>query len=485
MVQIINPYGNQKTMGEDLFGLGGLTESFFGPKASTAAYTREKFKEQQRQNEATELVAQGIAQPGYDTGLLAGNAVRAGITPSNLFGMRSGVSISGLDPNALGTPANQGIITQNQLTIPGTAYGSTPLGMESTQRAHAASELAKTDRIVRADELKNARELIQVHAPITPENPLGYATVPRAEFLANPGKYVQVAPSDIYKSAQAGAAFPNWADPNKLAYLGADVKPDSVFNWIAPPETPGGPPRQGTSVDRQTDIITKQPLPVGHQLYAPSSAGGANSMTAAGLGRTQSGNLDESIIAGEDAIGLTGRIKTMVQANPNIVGPAGNALRAGQTVTDVVASMHGLLGGTANIKGDLETARMTVRRTLGDSADKLFPEIFSGDLNKVETLHALLTYKVARALNKGGTLSNMDVDRARNMVGTPDSWFKGPTEFLNRMQATEDELRIELDNNKLRRQTNQASAPGAVPPPTARGATAAPGAAPPPGFVLD
>lgn len=474
MPTIVNPYKADTSFG-DMFT--GIADTLFGPKATQAELLRQKANTARRENEFMPLVAEGLRTPGFDPGLLTSHAVQAGITPEILFGHRSGANIAAMDPTTLNTPAGKAAITQNLLSQPKFSYSGTPQAHDADIAARSATALAQQDKVILADELKNQREVLQVHDAT---NPLGYSSITRAEFLKNPGKYVQVAPTDIFKSAQAGKLFPGWADPNKLAYLDANTKPEAVWNWVAiDPNT--GKQIQGTTVDKMTDITTKQSLPPGHVLQSTGAAGGLQTMTGA-LGTSTKTALDENVMAGEEALGLAGRIRTMVENNPGIIGPAGNALRFGQNVTDVVASLQGLMGGTEKAGVDLEKARMTVRQTLGPTADRLFPEIFSTDLNKVETLHGLLTYKVARALNKGGSLSNMDVEKARALVGTPDSWIKGPTEFLNRLRATEGELAIELDNNKKRRQQNQATAPGATTTPSAvpPGApTPAPGATAP------
>lgn len=468
MPTIVNPYKADTSFG-DMFT--GIADTLFGPKATQAELLRQKANAARRENEYLPLVAEGLRTPGYDPSLLSGNAVMAGVTPEQLFGHRSGANIAGMDPATLNTPAGKALITQNLLSQPKFSYSGTPQAHDADLANRQATVLAQQDKILLADKLKNERDLIQVHDAT---NPLGYSSITRAEFLNNPGKYVQVAPTDIFKSAQAGKLFPGWANPNQLSYLGADTKPESVWNWVAiDPAT--GKQVQGTTVDKMTDITTKQPLPAGHVLQSTGAAGGLQTMTGA-LGTSTKTALDENVMAGEEALGLAGRLRTMVEANPNIIGLAGNTLRFGQNVTDVVSSFQSLLGGPQKAGVDLEKARMTVRQALGEQADRIFPEIFSADLNNVQTLHALLTYKVARALNKGGTLSNMDVEKARSLIGTPDSWIKGPTEFLNRLRSTEGELAIELENNKKRRAQNQASAPGATTTPSAvpPGGTAAP-----------
>lgn len=489
MPTIINPYANDKTMGADLFGIGGIADAFFGPKASTAAFTREKFKEQQRQNEAT------LALPGAIISGDPNNIVRQGIwsgqTPQNTYGYRQGYGVSqpGID---LATPQGQKTVSTLQMAVPGTAFTSTPMGQSAALQNARDTTLMQQDKVILADQLKNNREIIDV---LDPSMQGGYRSITRQEFLDNPGRYSQVMSQDRVKGGLTATNFGNLPslDINQRKLLGAEPAGAAGQNFYITDPVSGQVVDEGITLDDgRTRVDNNSPtgsspiqVPPGHRIGLrgtanPSSASGLSS----GLRPTQAGNLDENIIAGEDAIRLTKQVIQMAQSNPQIVGPSGNVLRAGQTATDLVASVQSLLGGRDKADIDLTRARQTVMQTLGPNAAQIFPELFSGDLSQIETLHGLLTYKVARALNKGGTLSNMDVEKARHMIGDPTAWTQGPTGFLQKMTATQQQLELELADNMKRRQTNRASVNPTVPP----GATGAPGVAappPPPGFVPD
>jgi hypothetical protein len=139
MPQIINPYKSGSTMGEDMFGIGGLADTFFGPKASTAAYTREKFKEAQRHNEYAPLIADELARitkEGGDVSQLLGRGYMGGATGKDLSDYyrlgtvtRNKNDLSGADATAA-------------LLAAGGAYGSTPRGVGEHNALTQATEYA-------------------------------------------------------------------------------------------------------------------------------------------------------------------------------------------------------------------------------------------------------------------------------------------------------------------------------------------------------
>ena len=468
MPTIINPYGNQKTMGDDLFGLGGVADAFFGPKASTAAYTREKFREQQRQNLGVEELATLLQDPNAAPGSLAAAAARGGVTGTNL-GQYNQFGVVGRAPDIRDPSVARSVLQA------GGNYATTPVAFDQNlQKSYDIAQM-QSERAAASQEAIANRTLVPTMTPAGPVYTRSIDAPGQRPVLTMPQE----------QGIQFGQNFPTgFAGLNPAQRLGIGVEPkgDDTYNWIY--QDPTGQTITGTTRDARTDLLSGQPLPQGHVLHKPG-AGAGLAATGSGLGKTQAGNLDENIIAGEDAIRLTKQVIQMAQTNPQIVGPSGNVLRAGQTATDLVASVQGLLGGREKADIDLTRARQTVMQTLGPNAAQIFPELFSGDLSQIETLHGLLTYKVARALNKGGTLSNMDVEKARTMIGDPTAWTQGPTGFLQKMAATQQQLELELADNLKRRQTNRASIGPMLAPP---GATAAPGIAappPPPGFVPD
>jgi len=466
MVNVINPWKSGGSMGEDLFGIGGLTEAFFGPKASQTAYTREKFKEAARQNEYTPRLAESVrllGTPGGNVNTTLADAIMSGTNPEHIATANL-VATTANNPNDLGGNTVLAAQMGNKVPIGATIPGNTA----NLENARTIAQM-QADKAMALELERQRRTLIPTIDATT-----GLPTLTTTATAAGQRPVLEL-PKE--QGVLLGQNFNrlDTLNPFQRAAIHADPKADTaVWNWVGPDGTPGG-----FTNNRTTDALTGKPLPYGAVLHSPSGASGLNTVTGA-LGKTQQGDLDESIIAGEESLSLFKQIIPMVEKNPNIVGPTGNALRLGQNVTDVVGSLHSLLGGTGKIDQDLTRARQMATQYLGaDAAKALLPELYSGDLNKIETLHGLLTYKMARALNKGGALSNMDVDRARALVGTPDSWIKGPTEFIGRMKTAEEQVQRELADNMKRRQTNKASIGPALAP------AAAPSVAPPSGFVVD
>lgn len=477
MPTIINPYGNSKTMGDDLFGLGGIADAFFGPKASQSALYREKFKEAARQNEFLPQYATALGAGG-DPGRIAELGILAGQTGADVGNYGRYVTANRGAANLEDPRVTAAIIGA------GGAASSTPQYTTAAENLRRDLDLEKTNRILAADELKNQRELIQVHDPASS---LGYKSITRAEFLANPGKYIQVAPSDISKSAAASKyLFPNAGaappaitaaplpslglspdnpltgimsvpafggapaapatspalTPEQRHYLGADPKKPDFFNWIAPSETPGGPPRVGTSIDGVTDFTTKQPLPIGHQLYTPGSQGGANAMTSAFQpGTAGKKDLQSAIRNADQTISLTGQIKQLVTADPTLVGAVGNIRRAGQEVVDVGRSVNMLFGGPERAEQTLNNARASLAaRTPGglEAARKILPALFDSNLNSIQTLNGLLVYQAAAAIGQDGrNASDADIKRVLSIVGSPDQWMQGPQTYLSKVTQLE------------------------------------------------
>jgi hypothetical protein len=484
MPTIIKPYSGGE-MGESLFGIGGLTDAFFGPKASTAAYTREKFKEQQRQNEYTPLLAELYKNPNIDPGLAASYSINAGVTPQTTFGMRSGVNIARMNPAEIDTPANQQIITQNMLTQPGASYTSTPSGVAA---GHANAQTIADMTAKRAADTQlaiDARTLTQVRDPAT-----GAMTWVRKSEASGMGAPVTMeqARGDIL---QRHFGILDTMNPFQRSAISADA---GVLNWFVREPGTGKILQEGRTLDGKTNYADGQPLHPSAVVQQSSNPGGANAFTppATELGKTELKDRREAVLNADAVLDLGTQIKTIVKRNPIAVGATGNLKQIGQEGMDLLGSLNMMFGGgrEGGYTVAVNQARNALQSKMGTAgAMQLMPELYDPDPNSIRTMNGMLIYKAAAALGQSGRdASDKDIATVRGLVGDPSSWFQGPTTYNDKISTLMRITAQQRDADHKLLQPGAGIGPRRIKVEGVDDMTAAPaasGPAPPPGFILN
>jgi hypothetical protein len=452
-------------MGEDLFGLGGIADAFFGPKASQSAYTREKFKEAQRQNEYTPLLAEsvrGLGLPGGNVNLAASQAINAGVPIDQVSGANL-LTTTANNPNALGG----NIVTAAAMgaKVP---YGSTVSGFNAATDRQAATEIEKTNRMIASNEAADARALVPVRGA---DGSLTYARKSEAVGLGAPITKDQVV---------GGQLAGNWKrldqlNPFQQDVLGANPRPG---NWFLRDPGTGKIMREGRSFDGITDVDTKLPVPGGAVFQQSSNPGGANAFTPPGTepGKTELKDYRTAIGHADQVLGLGTKIIDVVNRNPTVVGAAGNLRLMGQEGVDLLNSLNTMLGGgkPGGYDETVAQTRNALRARLGTGAAmNLIPELFDSDLNSVRTMNGLLIYKAAAAIGQSGRdASDKDIATVRGITGDPASWFQGPNTYKDKVGTLMKIVGQQRDDDFKMLQPGAAIGPRAAPAaPVATGTT--------------
>jgi hypothetical protein len=522
MPQIINPYKPGPGLGDDLFGIGGLTDTFFGPKAATSAYTREKFKEQQRQNISTEDLANLLANPTANPGAIAAAGIRAGIDPKNAFGYRSGANIARMDPTQLETPASQALITQNLLTQPGANYVSTPQGQASAQantQAIAAlqAEKAKETQIAldartnmpAYDANGNPVIVLKSNAPgMRPVLPLEQE---KAAELRRLGVFGGGAP------ASAAPAWPAPGAPADTSIMTAPITDASVFA----PSLAAPPARPPISPDARIALGLDPKTQDGDNIVIYNAAGEKlRSYISLDNGRTDDAGNPITLGPGEQKVivgktnpnvgtgGSTGPRDKLLEsriAHRTLMGSVDNMIKAldkpgadaalgivgqGATIIDNLRAQADALTGAAKDLGFGQyadkfnaSAQQYYDQTPGL---KQWAEARNIDRSVMQSRMSSLAYAMARADDPRGDISNKAVDSKMAELGAK---LQNPAAFKTVLQDLK--ARSELQQRIREEETTRILPPNTLP---AAGAAATAGAAPPPaagaapppppGFVL-
>jgi len=472
MPTIINPYKSGSTMGEDIFGLGGLADTFFGPKATTAAYTREKFNEARRINENVPLYAAAAAantdpREIVRRGILAdqrgadmGNVIRtitANTNPNDLSGNRVTAALIGAGGPMSATP--QG--TTNEL---------------ANRQTIAQMQIDKT---LAAQEAQDARSLVAVRdqygnltwtrksdapgqgAPITADQARGDALsrylfpqmggADGAAVFPDPGAPQTLPDATLTPlttlpglgSIPAAMPPPMTApraplNPQQLKALNA-LPTDHVQNWVLLDDTGTKVIRRGRTAGNNIDVDTNQPMPVGSQVISPLTAQGVAGLTTpAAPGKTELKDYRSAINNADSVLNLGTKINDIVDRNPTAIGAVGNLRLLGQEGVDLLNSLNTQFGGGR--AGGYDTAvaqtRNEIRQRLGAGAAQLIPELFDSELNSVRTMNGMMIYKAAAALGQSGRdASDKDIAIVRGLVGDPSSWFQGPNTYKDKINT--------------------------------------------------
>lgn len=180
-------------------------------------------------------------------------------------------------------------------------------------------------------------------------------------------------------------------------------------------------------VDAQTGAI----LPPGGYMAGVE----ATNAKDAGLTTSTRSGLQQDNVANDTLKTIIGVARDTVNASPDVnFGVTGNIKTLAQNLASVATNLAQGLGFTAPAD-----ALATFQAEMRDS--KVDPSIISGifdpRLGELQAVYGTLVYATARALSGGGTLSNQDVQAARDSIGDPTSLFGNKQTLLSKLDAVE------------------------------------------------
>jgi hypothetical protein len=467
MPTIINPYKSGGTMGEDLFGLGGLADAFFGPKASTAAYTREKFKEASRQNLNVPLYADAVAGGG-DPGNIARLGILSGQTGQDVANYGRYVT----------TNRNPNDLTGNTVTASALGAGTPFAATAQGDAAHLANTQTiaqmQADKAAATQNAIDARSLVPV---VGTDGKTTYAQKSQAAGMGAPVTFDQARG----RLLETNFGTLDTLNPFQRSAVSADA---SMGNWFVRDTGTGKIQREGRTLDGKTDAATGLPLHPSAVVQQSSNPGGANAFQspATELGKTEQRSHREAIGNADQVLNLGAKITDIVTRNPTAIGPVGNLRLLGQEGLDLLNSLNMQFGGGQPGGYDAAVAqtRNELRRKFGAGAAQLLPELFDSDLNSVRTMNGMLVYKAAAALGQSGRdASDKDIGIVKSLTGDPASWFQGPNTYKDKIKTLTDIIAQQRDEDFKMLQPGAVIGPRVgAPTAPAPGGTGAPAAAP-------
>lgn len=256
-----------------------------------------------------------------------------------------------------------------------------------------------------------------------------------------------------------------------LKAVNAQPSRDNVYNYIV--KNDDGTITQGRSLDGgKTDAVSNKPLPANAQLLSPSNAGGAGSMLPpGGLDQSQANKLIPQRDALRQVIGLSQTLRGMAEKSPELVGPTGNMIRGTQDVVDLGNSISSTFGDPKQFQDAYAKAVQDMQ-----ARGVKVPAIMTNDprASAMVKLNTILTYQAASALagQQGRSMSDQDFDAAQKMVGTPDSWMHGPTNYINGLKTIEDYATGQMNTIDQQLKARNIAPAGVTPQPSAPAAPA-------------
>ncbi len=408
MPTIINPYGSQNSVGNSLKTIG---DSLFGPSALQGAFLREKMAGAQRENENLPLVADALARGDVEGAIRAG--VMSGLKGDNV------ASYNRLGTATRAPTIDDPSITRAQLGA-GQAYSSTVPGFQAGQQTEIDKTKLAVERAAKTQEAIADRTPVNI---VDPSNPNGYRTVSAREAIASGASRVLPA-SEAEGMGKTRVLTGNAGNytPEQLKAAGALPPAEKTLNWEY--ASPDGQIRKGRSVDGgKTDMTTGLPLPAEARVSAATSAG--STLGPMAPDNTQNRDMRSQLSASQELVSLIDQTEKLIAANPNSVGPIGQAQKYGQNAVAIARDVFTAMGKGNDAETGLANIRQEAVTKYGPGIAQLIPELYNPAVNELETLHALTVYKTAAALagQEGRNLSDRDVKNAREMVGDPTSWL--------------------------------------------------------------
>jgi hypothetical protein len=282
----------------------------------------------------------------------------------------------------------------------------------------------------------------------------------------------QVQGAEATRALQQPGGLEALPETNKK-FIGAEPHADKAMNWFDVDPQTGFVKARGRTLDSRTDVTTGQPLPATAAIQSPGNAGASGVFAPPGqLGTTDKRDVNSAIRNAQSAEAIGTQILAMVDKDPNLVGPVGNARRTAQDFADIATNViNGVGGGQQNYAQTIKQAQQELVAKYGANAARILPQLFDPNLNSIETLNGFLVYRAAAAIGQEGRgASDKDIARVEAMVGKPGSWLQGAATYRSKVQSALDIVKQQRaqDEETLRR--NNVLTPG--------GGTATPGADP-------
>lgn len=446
-----NPYGYSSPLGASLSRLGKAIMG--GPSEAQQIWLAEKALAAKRENENTVALGdmiQRYGQPGFDRGLSANMAVRAGMNPNNLGGYTRFMAAPGGpdDPNLT-----------NEMLAAGQTYSSTPMGMRETNdmvtARQAATQKAIADRqaaslaaagqnrpttvfgtdgrpVVRPFSVASdpsqgytapasPQQLIANEALRMSQRPTPQWDAPQGDPTAAPAPMAPGMPSTMPVTQGAPGGLTNLPIEMQRG-MGMEPKANPTpRNYVAPTGS------RHITYDGLTDASTGQPLPPGG--FIANAQGAAADV---GLTNKVKGDLQGQAISYNRFDKLLAMTQDVAQRDPTNFGVVGfvkgvlqDAGQLGQNVS------QGL--GYNGINEAVAGARQ--RAAAGGVSPQLIMGVFDPNLGQLHTVADLLVFSAAEALagQQGRSVSDRDVQMFKGIAGDPRDWLMSQEKYTAKL----------------------------------------------------
>jgi hypothetical protein len=465
MPTISNPYTSpEATIGASLEALGN---SMWGPQAAAAEFAKQKATDARRVNVSKEALANAVRMNNgnFDPSNPDVAASVVGLDDPRKFFQ----GVQGLTANRYGASDPR---TTNSMLGAGESYGATPQGVGAQLGNARTIAQMQTDKILAAERYKADTTPINV---LDQSSPTGYKTVSKADAIRL-GLPQVLGDSEAtgalkIRGFQSGYAGNN-DEQNKAA--GVYTSPDKVQNYALP--GPDGQPVYGRTIDGKVDMTTNRPIPPHAIIINPANAGGTNAFSGAlAPNASMANDLRGRIASNKQLEDLTAHAMGLVKNDPTIVGAPGVAQRFGQNALTAATDVAKYLGKGQDLQQSIQNIQQEAAQKLGPNAIRLLPELYKPQINELEAIHAIITYKAAESLfgQSGRDLSDRDVAGARAMVGDPNSLFESSRSFMEKMNTINHMAAAQRKNAESILQTNNVTQGTPVVPPAQAAAPAA------------
>ncbi len=169
----------------------------------------------------------------------------------------------------------------------------------------------------------------------------------------------------------------------------------------------------------------------------------ANTLSV-GITTDTKGQLEKNVLSHNLTVSTIQDLRKAVEENPTAVGGVGNFKR--------------FMGGIAQQTFDVARSSFGADANMTPKARGMFEDMFTNTdpEDKIQALAIGLTYNVARQLSGSGTMSDMDIKAAKDLVGGLKN-AGGARQFLNHLSV------IETEMGRRARQSSEALETGKMP----------------------
>ena len=345
--------------------------------------------------------------PGFDRNAAMSAAVLGGYEPSDLGALdRYGAA------NTFGATDPR---TANAQVGAGDAYSSTAPAFFTNQKnenTRAANTLAES-----------ARQFNQ-----TPQEALVNGA---PSFVPREGAFA-TGVSPIMSDAETKGTYAqkNWANlddlsPAQSRYIGSDAGAGgerSPKNYRAPSGN------IHVTYDGVSDAQTGAPLPPGG--YIATAQGSANDV---GLTKAVTTDLQKDDITLDNLDAMIASAEEAVIGSPDVnFGITGVGKGIAQSATIVATN----LAAGLNFKAPAEALAAFQQQAREGGVDQnIISGVFDPRLGEVQSLYGMLVYAMARVINGTGSLSNPDVQAAKDIVGDPHALMTNKQTLLSKLNV--------------------------------------------------